>query len=430
MFVRARLLVPLALGAALVSGCSYLPGGDELVESPPASVLAKVEFPEIDGKVVVGAVFDLSNNRSADEAAFADQAVSAVTAVNASGGLLGDPLGLQVLDSANDVDIAIDAVETLIARNAKVILMGCEPETVIPAAALASEKGVVVLSPCITDERFGADTGPLAFSFAPTDRQQGIVLSDHAASLGFERVIVVASASDEGSFGRCSSFAERFAASGGAIAATIEYAEQGLSVAEVPAAVAQFVPPDALIVCAPAADLPEVLAGIRPSPTTAEEPSSDTNATTGPPIPVLMGSEGDTMFWMESQPSLTNAWIISSTSLFGSRSAAETEIIRALTPPPRGSADLLVTTALTSFVRAASIAGTAEGVEVAAVLRAGIDDALLVAAGGFVPSPTGPDGAMMFSPTGLGMVQVQNGFPSLITVRDPAASPVLVSPAE
>ena len=406
LFPPAAARIPLVAGlfvvlTLLATACSAVQIIEEAAAPPPVSVLARVEFPEIEGKVLVGLVADLSGDNSDVEESFADQLTAAVEIQNEQGGILGDSIGLLVRDSANDVDIAIDAVEDLILRGVSLLVVGCDAETVIPAASVANDKGIMVVSPCATSEEFSLDAGDLVFSFAASDRQQGIVMADHAVDLEATSAITIADVSDETAFDQCNSFTDRFAGSGGGVTASIEYGDGGLALGAVGETVGQFIAPDLIVLCAKPNDLRVLSKQLR-----AE----------GGQIPILLGSEGDTLFWLQGQPDLSGMWFVSSSSLYGLRSQAETEYIRALTPAPSGSADLLVSASFLAFVQAAEATGTLDGVSLADHVRSvGVSDYLVTSA------TFGRGNA--FTPGGLAIVSVTNGFPAMLTVLDPSATP-------
>ncbi len=407
--LRCRVVpgVILAVFAIVASACSAVQIiEDAAAPSPPPTVLGTIEFPELDGEVIVGLVADLSGNNSDLEAPFAEQLTAAVKIQNEQGGILGDTVGLMVRDSRNDVDEAIDAVEDLIIRGANLIVVGCDAETVIPAASIATNKGVLVVSPCVTSEEFALDAGDLAFSFAATDRQQGWVMADHAIDVGAMTAITISDVADVTAFDQCMSFTDRFVFSGGAVTASIEYGDGGLPLADVGETVGQFVEPDLMVLCAPPADLRVLSKQLR----------ADDAAT-----PIMLGSEGDTLFWLQGQPDLSDVWFVSSSSLYGLRSAADTEYIRALSPAPSGSADLLVSASFVAFAKAAEATGALDGVVLADHLRSiGAKDFLITSAAFTSESGIGGN---TFTPQGLAIVSVTNGFPSMVTVLDPSAAP-------
>lgn len=386
----------------VLSACSAVQIIEEAADpSPPASVLGAVEFPEIEGKVLIGLVADLSGDNAELESSFAEQLTSAIEIQNGKGGILGDPVGLLVRDSGNDVDIAIDAVEDLILRDVSLIVMGCNAETVIPAASIANAKGVLTVSPCVTDENFPVDAGDLVFSFAASDRQQGTVMADHAIDMGATQAITIADVADASAYDQCSAFTDRFVVSGGAITATIEYGDGGLPRSDVGETVNQFVEPDVIILCARPSELRVLTKQLRVD---------------DQQVPLLLGSEGDTLFWLQGQPTLSELWFVSSSSLYGLRSKAETAYIRSLSPAPSGSADLLISTSLVSFAKAVEQTGSLEGLDLAAHLSE-------VGAVDFLITSAEFGRGNVFTPQGLAIVQVANGFPSLLTILDPNAAP-------
>lgn len=395
-----------ALLLLIASACSAVQIIEDAADpAPPATVLGTVEFPEIEGEVVVGLVADLSGDNSDLEGSFGEQLTSAIELRNADGGVLGDPVGLLVRDTANDVDEAIDAVEDLIRREVDVIIVGCELETVLPAASIANEMGVLVVSPCVSTDEFSAVAGELAFSFAATDLQQGIVMADHAIDIEATSAITVADIADPTAFDRCQAFTERFETSGGSISATIEYGADGLPLADVGATVGEFVTPGVVVLCANPADLRVITRQLRELG----------------PVPIMLGSEGDTLFWLQGQPDLSDTWFVSSSSLYGLRSQVETDYIRSLSPAPSGSADLLVSASFLAFVGAAEATGSLDGADLAEHLSVvGASDYLITSAS------FGDENA--FTPQGLAIVAVANGFPSLLTVLDPAAPPAPAPP--
>ncbi len=386
----------------VVAGCSVVGNDDEAgigSDAPPASVLAEIEFPEIPGSVRVAMVVDLTTTARDTEADLVPYVIAAVNNLNGRGGLLGEPVGLEVVDGANDVDITLDAVEDQLRRGARLIIVGCEPETVIPAAELAVDQGVLVMSPCLSNSTFGTDAGDLAFALEAPDMAQGIVLADHAIDNEASTALTVSSLAGESSFEQCSSFSDRFQFSGGQITATVEYGLGGIGRAEVGSSVAQFEAPDVFVVCAPVNDLVAVVTQIR-------EVDPDT--------PIFTGTEGDNLFWVEKIDGLSELTFVSWTGLYGPRTASENQILDDLDIAFRGGADIASISIIGLLEAVATETGSLEGVDLAAALSGRTLDELVLEDAIFSKGN-------IFTPRGLGLVKVTNGFPELSVVLDPAA---------
>lgn len=399
MGMSLRPLVCVVALSLLVSSCALLPA-DDLADTPPSSVLAKVEFAAIEGEVGVGMVVDLSGDSKSVETPIVAMVAASVDSRNEEGGILGETIGLRVLDGGNDVDVTIDAVEALIDRDVEVIIMGCEPETVIPAAQLANERGVLVMSPCITADAFAIETGALSFSAAVPDRQQGYVLADRAVSVGARTAITIEDVIDESSHSRCASFSDRFARSGGTTTATIEFGESGVPLNRVGVTLDQFTPPEVAIICATQRDVAAVVRQVR---------------SVGAETLILLGTEADSGFW-NTGPSLSGVEFVTATSLYGGRSQADDQLIGGYDPPVEASSQLLAVTLFDLFVESRIEAGeVAPDLIAGSVVDRSVDRLLL--------------GSLTFdadhSPvwSRLGIARLDDGLVSLVARHDPFSPP-------
>ncbi|MEE9414980.1 MAG: ABC transporter substrate-binding protein [Acidimicrobiales bacterium] len=386
--------------SVLVSSCALLPSEEGAI-APANSVLAKVEFAEIEGEVRIGVVLDLSGEWQSVEAPMVAAVAARVKAHNGSGGVAGERLGLEVLDGQNDSDLTIDAVEALIGRGARVILMGCETETVIPAAQVANDRGVLVMTPCITADGFAAEVGDLGFSAGVPDSQQGIVLADRAIAVGAIGAITVSDVSDESTHARCRSFSERFSRSGGDTSATIEFGEGGVSLDRLAATLGQFIPPDVVVVCAAPQEVAAAVSEVR---------------RVRPEGLILLGTEADTEFWTEGTP-FSGIEFITTSSLHGRQSAADGDFIAQLETPPTASVQMVAAALIDLFVDSSTALGTVDPPLIAESLPAMSTDRFLIATLSY-------DADHLALWSRLGIVHLENGLPSLVDLYDPSNPPV------
>jgi branched-chain amino acid transport system substrate-binding protein len=124
-------------------------------------------------EVAVGFANPLSGPYAASGARNLLAAMTAVEAVNAAGGVLGEPLELVVADDKCGVQEAIDSAEKLV-RDGVVMVVGhlCSHSSLL-AAAVYDMAGIVMISPDSTHPRLTEEDRPNVFRLIGRDDEQG-----------------------------------------------------------------------------------------------------------------------------------------------------------------------------------------------------------------------------------------------------------------
>lgn len=109
----------------------------------------------------------------------------AVEAQNERGGLLGQPVRVILEDSACDYQTARDAAQSVIAEEGAMFIVGAVcADASEGVAQIASEAGVLQISPASVDEDFTEDAvgdlRPLVFRTPVTDPDQGVIVAKFA----------------------------------------------------------------------------------------------------------------------------------------------------------------------------------------------------------------------------------------------------------
>ncbi|MBI3419076.1 MAG: branched-chain amino acid ABC transporter substrate-binding protein, partial [Proteobacteria bacterium] len=113
---------------------------------------------------------------SGAEATFGEQlrhgTQQAVDDVNATGGLLGQKLHLEILDDACDPKQSVTAANQLISKGVKFIVGPFCSASAIPASKVVLEEKAVLISPSATNPKLTDEGGPGIFRVCGRDDQQ------------------------------------------------------------------------------------------------------------------------------------------------------------------------------------------------------------------------------------------------------------------
>lgn len=109
-------------------------------------------------------------------------AEQAVADINAKGGLLGEQVKLEVGDDACDPKQAVAVANQLASKGVKFVAGAFCSGSSIPASAVYSEEGIIMISPASTNPKF-TDERPsdLVYRVCGRDDQQGIVAGEFLA---------------------------------------------------------------------------------------------------------------------------------------------------------------------------------------------------------------------------------------------------------
>lgn len=139
--------------------------------------------------IIIGAAID----QTSFMAPFDNPAILAaqltIEEINASGGVDGRPLELEVIDTQLDPELTLSAAADLIDGGAEILMVTCDVDFATPAVQEAISRGILAVAPCIgTDQmgpkRFGPE-GELAFSFGNVAQDEGAVMAEFAIDQGW-----------------------------------------------------------------------------------------------------------------------------------------------------------------------------------------------------------------------------------------------------
>ena len=147
----------------------------------------------------------------------------ALDEVNASGGVLGQPLRLITKDNQSKPGETSTAVRELITRNKVVALIGeVASGRSLEAAPIAQRSGIPMITPASTNEKV-TEAGDHIFRVCFIDPFQGTVCAKFARKLGAKKAAVLTDVSKDYSLGLAKSFKEEFVKEGGVITGQQSY---------------------------------------------------------------------------------------------------------------------------------------------------------------------------------------------------------------
>lgn len=147
----------------------------------------------------------------------------ALEEINASGGVLGQPLRLITKDNQSKPGETSTVVRELITRNKVVALIGeVASGRSLEAAPIAQRSGIPMISPSSTNERV-TEAGDHIFRVCFIDPFQGTVCAKFARGLGAKRAAIITDVSKDYSLGLTESFRRRFVKEGGEITGQQNY---------------------------------------------------------------------------------------------------------------------------------------------------------------------------------------------------------------
>lgn len=430
---RRKLLVLLtALAAVLALAAAGCGGGEEAApeetapaETAPAETAAPAEtgVPADTGAaaapsgepIVIGAAIDLTGQMAPFDGPALAAAQYQVEQLNAAGGINGQPVELQHIDTQGDPEqtkaAAINLIEN---QGAQVLIVTCDVDFATPAIQEAITRGVLAIAPCIgTDQpgpkRFGDDLGKLAFTIGNLAQDEGAAMAEYAWDQGWKRAAIAKDNVIVYFQDVVDSFEKRFTELGGEIAVKEEWVNGDGTVGNVASALAD-VDVDVIATSTAFGDMPVLVEGVR---------------SLGDDTPFICGWSCDGTYW--NPKGLSNFYLLTYASVAGDDPNPDVQaLIDALTAqdPQLVGTGGFVTGAATIDAIAAAIteAGSTDG------------EALADAMEGFQGVPT-ISGEITFSPGPEGhgvtgreyrVMQIQDGALSFIELRA-ATSPAAVA---
>ncbi|MGV6876318.1 ABC transporter substrate-binding protein [Pseudochelatococcus sp. B33] len=130
-------------------------------------------------EVVIGAATSLSGWMGPFDQDPTRAAELAVRDINEAGGLLGKKIRLEHIDTKTDPALTSKAAQELINKGAKLLVLACDFDLGAPAGLVAQNAGVIAISTCGADFKYGNHTiGSNVFSLATDAAATGSALAD------------------------------------------------------------------------------------------------------------------------------------------------------------------------------------------------------------------------------------------------------------
>ena len=218
-----------------------------------------------------------------------------VEKVNAAGGVNGQPITVEFIDTETAFERYAPAAEEVIAKGANVLIVTCDYDVSAPAALVAEGKNILNLAPCIGDPIYGPDGGlPNGFSIGAGTPGETTVMAEFAADQGWQTAVLLRDMSIKYTQNQCSIFEKRFTELGGEVLATYDYV-QGDSVKETVSKIAAGDQPDVIVNC-----------GYNPGGGQVAKEIRDG----GVEVPIISGFGMDGDFWVGAIPDLKDYYVV------------------------------------------------------------------------------------------------------------------------
>jgi len=178
----------------------------------------------------VGALMPMTSDLQAYGESSRNGVELAIDEINAAGGVMGEPVVLEVSDTQTEPQSGVDAAQRLVSvQNVSAIVGALSSGVTIPvASSVTSVEGVPQISnastsPVMTD----LDDNDFLFRTTPSDAFQGVALAAVARDEGVDQVAVLYINNDYGE-GLANAFSDAFESAGGEVVGSAGY-EPGLA---------------------------------------------------------------------------------------------------------------------------------------------------------------------------------------------------------
>jgi branched-chain amino acid transport system substrate-binding protein len=146
-----------------------------------ALIAAAGESRAADDPIIIGAAIALSGVVAPYDEGPAKAMEVAVDEINAKGGVLGRPLKIIYSDTKSDIAYGSTAAQDVIDKGAAMVVVTCDYDYGGAAATVADQKGLIAFSTCAGDPKFGpAGIGPNAFTMATGAPGQAALMAEWA----------------------------------------------------------------------------------------------------------------------------------------------------------------------------------------------------------------------------------------------------------
>lgn len=268
--------------------------------------------------IIIGAAID----QTSFMAPFDNPAILAaqltVDEINASGGVNGRPLELQVVDTALDPEQTLSAAADLLDGGAEILLVTCDVDFATPAVQEALSRGVLTIAPCLgTDQmspkRFGPE-GELAFSFGNVAQDEGAAMAEFAIDQGWTDAAIVRDNVIVYFQNAVDAFRVRYEELGGTVSISEEFTNGDGTIGTVVSSVANS-GVDVIVTSTAFDDMPAMVTGIR---------------SLGDETPMLCTWSCDGAYWISED--LSEFYLVTFASVFGDDpSPAVADLIEGMT---------------------------------------------------------------------------------------------------
>lgn len=225
-----------------------------------------------------------------------------VEKVNAAGGVNGQPIAVEFIDTETKFERYAPAAEEVIGKGANVLIVTCDYDTSSPASLVAEGKNILNLAPCIGDPIYGPKGGlPNGFSVGAGTPGETTVMAEFAADQGWKTAVLLRDMSIKYTQNQCTIFDKRFTELGGKVLATYDYV-QGDSVKETVSKIAAGKQPDVIVNC-----------GYNPGGGQVAKEIRDG----GVDVPIISGFGMDGDFWVPAIEGLKDYYVVTYASKNG-----------------------------------------------------------------------------------------------------------------
>ena len=250
-----------------------------------------------DNEVLIGAATSFSGWMAAFDTSPTRSAEIAIDDINAAGGVLGKKLRLVHIDTKTDAALTARAAQDLVKQGVKMMLTACDFDSGAPAALVAQQAGVIAMSSCGADIKYGNLTiGNNVFTMATGYFEgTGRILADWATNkMGWKTAYALLDTFIEYDKSECRGFVARFKELNGDQSVVLEdtFKNADVSVAtQISRYQALAQKPQVMIICSVPPGLASSIRQIRSA---------------GIDIPILSACGGDGSAWHSAVPGLSN----------------------------------------------------------------------------------------------------------------------------
>ena len=252
--------------------------------------------PADDNQLLIGAATSFSGWMAAFDTSPTRSAEIAIDDINAAGGVLGKKLRLSHIDTKTDPAQTARAAQDLVKQGVKMMLTACDFDAGAPAALVAQQSGIIAMSSCGADIKYGNLTiGNNVYTMATDSEGTGRILADWAThKMGWKSAYALLDTFIEYDKSECRGFVARFKELNGDQSVVLEdtFKNADVSVATQISRY-QSLPqkPQVMIICSVPPGLASAIRQIRSA---------------GIDIPIVSGCGGDGSAWHSAVPDLNN----------------------------------------------------------------------------------------------------------------------------